>query len=1088
MSAPRPVPDQAERDRALDPGHSFIVQAPAGSGKTELLIQRFLALLARVTRPEEILAITFTQKAAAQMRSRIFEALSDARLAARPVEAHKAKTWDLARAALDRNDALRWELEENAGRLRVQTIDALCASLTRQMPILARFGAQPETVEDASPLYLEAARNTLALLERENDPAAADVARLLAHLDNHGRQAEELLSALLRQRDHWLRQLRGADDRAALEAALAAARSAAVERARGMLPAALHGEWAALTEYIFGNLGLPSFEDTPEHWAVLARAWLTDEDSWRQRLTKTHGFPAGKPAQPWKERALALIGGLKGHEGFRLALCALCKLPPATYSESQWEALGAITHLLPRAVAELRVVFAARGQCDFVEIAQGALRALEGEEGPTDLALSLDHTLHHILVDEFQDTSFTQFELLEKLTAGWERGDGRTLFVVGDPMQSIYRFREAEVGLFLRAWAGGIGAVALTPLTLTANFRSQAGLVAWVNEAFGRIMPAQGDIAAGAVSYSASIAVHAAEPEAVTVHPFFNEDGAGAARRVATLAQQSSGKVAILVRNRRHLYEIVPRLKELGLPFRAIEIEPLGHRPVVQDLLALTRALSHLADRTAWLAILRAPWCGLTLADLAALIAPGETVWESMSDAGRIAALSRDAQARLSRVCEVLQQSLKQRGRVSLRTLIEGTWLALGGPACVERVTDLEDAAIYLDSLEASQEAGGIADLADFEAGMADLYALPDLNATERLEIMTIHKAKGLQFDTVIVPGLAAGTAADERKLFLWMERERDLLLAPINPTGSDRDPIYEFIRLLERERSDHENGRLLYVAATRAKKSLHLLGVVPLDEEGVPAPPPRASLLAKLWPVVSHRFVPDGAAEKGEAGSDSTAMISASAATRLRRLPASWRLPEPPPGVSWKPPPQPARAGEMEFSWVSETARHIGTVVHRWLELLAGRPLTDWDSARIKALDSQFRRQLQARGVPDSELPFAASQVAAALIATLADPRGRWLLAPHTQSQSELRLTTQAHGIIRHCVIDRTFVDEGTRWVVDFKTSRHEGGDLSAFLSSELERYRPQLQTYTELARELGPESVRAGLYFPLLSAFREL
>ncbi len=211
----RSIPDAAERERALDPHRSFIVQAPAGSGKTELLIQRYLALLAEVRRPEEIAAITFTIKAAAEMRARILEALRGARSDPRPARAHRARTWELARAALARNDALGWKLEESAERLHVQTIDALCASLTRQMPFLSRFGAQPEVVEDASAMYAEAARNVLALVEEEDD-AAPLVERLLAHVDNNAAEGEKLLAAMLAQRDHWIRTLRDASEREVL--------------------------------------------------------------------------------------------------------------------------------------------------------------------------------------------------------------------------------------------------------------------------------------------------------------------------------------------------------------------------------------------------------------------------------------------------------------------------------------------------------------------------------------------------------------------------------------------------------------------------------------------------------------------------------------------------------------------------------------------------------------------------------------------------------------------------------------------------------------------------------------------------------
>ncbi|HSS26437.1 MAG TPA: UvrD-helicase domain-containing protein, partial [Usitatibacter sp.] len=222
------APDQAERDRALDVSRSFIVQAPAGSGKTALLIQRYLALLSRVERPEEIAAITFTVKAAAEMRNRVLDALRQARSSPRPESAQGARTWDLARAGLERNDALGWKLEENADRLKVQTIDALCASLTRQMPVLSRFGGQPEVIEDATALFAEAARNLLAMIEEEGE-ASDSVARLLQHLDNDAATAARLIAEMLARRDQWLRTLERKTDRASLERALDEVRRVTVQ-------------------------------------------------------------------------------------------------------------------------------------------------------------------------------------------------------------------------------------------------------------------------------------------------------------------------------------------------------------------------------------------------------------------------------------------------------------------------------------------------------------------------------------------------------------------------------------------------------------------------------------------------------------------------------------------------------------------------------------------------------------------------------------------------------------------------------------------------------------------------------------------
>jgi ATP-dependent helicase/nuclease subunit A len=1067
MSEPRVIPDLAQRRCALDPDRSFIVQAPAGSGKTELLIQRLLVLLAQVNRPEEITAITFTRKAAAEMRRRVFEALVFARRSPRPGQTHRAATWHLARAALARNDEQNWNLEENTARLRIQTIDSLCASLTRQMPVLARFGAQPESVEDAHLLYVEAARNTLALFENARDPSAQDVGRLLAHLDNNAMQAEQLLAAMLQHRDHWLRCLYGAEDRdvrgvdhrGRLEEALARVRLEEVRRVRALLP---------------GTLQPPGGDEDGEAWVAMAEELLTKDGGWRKK-------------HPLYEE-------LCENDPLCAALCRLRLLPPSRYSEEQWAALGAIMRLLPRAVGELKLVFGAQGKADFVEIAQGALQALGEEDTPTDLMLSLDYQMRHILVDEFQDTSFTQKELLEKLTSGWQPGDGRTLFVVGDPMQSIYRFREAEVGLFLKAWHAGIGTVSLEPLRLTANFRSQAGVVEWVNQAFARVMPARENIAAGAVTYSPSDAVHGPEPAAVTVHPFFDDDRRREAHRVVSLARAAlaapglnpdkPSTVAILVRGRSHLREIVPELKREALAFRAIEIEPLGHRPVVQDLLALTRALTHLADRTAWLAVLRAPWCGLTLADLHALTERERTVWESMNDAARVALLSADGQTRLERLRAVLGLCVAQRSRSSLRGAVEGAWLAVGGPACVENVTDLEDAEIYLDYLEDAEVAGGLANPVAFEAGIARLYALPDLQASDRLQVMTIHKAKGLEFDTVIVPGLGAGTGRDERKLFLWMERTDDLLLAPVNATGGDKDRIYEYIRSLERERAGHEDGRLLYVAATRAKKALHLLGCVKLDKEGIPRPPPSGALLSKLWPAVAEDF--HRACGAPEVTSVVSGHVEALGATDLNRLPAGWRLPVCPPGVHWAGANEVDRAGEeIEFSWAGETARHVGSVVHRWLQQIAEDELKGWDAMRAEKMRDTFREQLIARGVSGADAGSAAMRVAAVLEKSLRDERGRWLLGPQREARNELRVTTLVAGKLRHLAVDRTFVDEqGRRHIVDYKTSSHEGADVDAFLDRERERYLAQMEGY---AIALAAGETRLGLYFPLLGGWRE-
>ena len=1151
MNSATHISDFAERRRALDPTCSFIVQAPAGSGKTGLLIQRYLMLLVHVESPEEIVVITFTKKAVAEMRERVLAAL--AQTSKTPETEHEKLICTLAGAVLQRDAQAGWNIMDNPARLRIQTIDSLCVSLTRQMPILSKFCFQLESTEDASDLYLEAARATIDLVNKKN-VVTQDIERLLEHLDNDVTRFEKLLSEILEQRDHWFRHIRKGKDREGLESALRNVRHEALQRLSSIYPESMLNEMIKLVQYAATNLKessrnsplatcekLSTLPGSEEHdvplWLGIAELLTTKDGGWRAKHTISNGFPPGntrdekEQAKLWKDRTLTLIDKLKENDILRQWLHDLRDLPPPTYTPSQWEVLGSITRLLPHAVEQLKRVFQERGKVDFTEVAQGALSSLGKSEAPTDLALALDYRIQHLLIDEFQDTSISQYELIAKLTAGWELGDGRSLFAVGDPMQSIYRFREAEVGLFLRARAEGIGSVALESIVLHANFRSQRSIVNWVNETFPQIMPAKEEevFFAGALSYTASVSLQKAlVGEAVSVHPLFNGDHTAEAKKVVEIVTQArrndpSAIIAVLVRNRTHLCEIIPQLRIAGLRFRAIGIDPLSYQPVVQDLLVLTRALAHLADRLAWLAVLRAPWCGLTLTDLYVLSSTqttlvsdtvgGEnslrescqTVWESLNDEARISAVSYDGVARLLRIRKVLGDCIDNRNRKSLRATVEAAWLALGGPACVKDTTDLEDAEIYLNYLETHEEAGGISELAVFEKGLTNLYALPDLEADNTLQIMTIHKSKGLEFDCVIVPGLGRPPRSNEKKLFRWMERpyisddgrraRTDLLLAPIQETGATSDLIYSWLEKLDREKECFEDERLLYVAATRTKKFLHLLGntVLTADIDGTVElkPPLGKSLLSKLWPVVQPIFVeaasqekfPNGRKEiKGE-GEHSIDQV-------LRRLVSGWVFPSAPPSVKWRPPQDSLRTQEIEFSWAGETARHIGSVVHRWLQHIAEDEAKGWDAVRIEGLHNTFKKNLIVCGMSgsDNDLEFAVARITTALVNTINDTRGQWLLGPHQNAQNELHMTTTIDGELIRLVIDRTFCSiDGYRWVVDYKTSSHEGTDVEFFLDREQDRYRTQLNRYASLMREIDSRPIKLGLYFPLLKGWRE-
>ncbi|MGI9247097.1 MAG: 3'-5' exonuclease, partial [Steroidobacteraceae bacterium] len=442
--------------------------------------------------------------------------------------------------------------------------------------------------------------------------------------------------------------------------------------------------------------------------------------------------------------------------------------------------------------------------------------------------------------------------------------------------------------------------------------------------------------------------------------------------------------------------------------------------------------------------------------------------------------------------------------RFGLRVAVERAWHALGGPATLEEARDLDELSAYFDALGELEEdtPGSPVDLARLEEALAELYAPARSSPDIRVELLTIHRSKGLQFDTVIVPALDLVGRSNDPPLLEWLKwptaAGRDLVIAPIAAVGADeRNPLHAWLGRLEREKLLQEKRRLLYVAATRAERHLHLFGAcaVELDKKtGDPKvrAPRESAALGLLWvePSVREAF----AARLAEAdGIEGEEPMPIPRDPQLLRLPLDWRVPTPPdgPAIAVRQLRRSAGEASVEFDWASETARHVGTVVHRELQRLARRQagLPGGGPAAVEALRLRYATELAELGVPQERRVAAATRVIDAVERTLADERGRWLLhEPHIEAQSEAAFSGRLGSEVVSVVIDRTFIDaRGTRWIVDYKTSTHEGTGLEEFLDNERERYRPQLERYAALLRSVSDAPIRLGLYFPLLSAWRE-
>ncbi len=1106
MSAPAGVPpDAGARATALDPARSFLVEAPAGSGKTTLLIQRFLTLLARVPRPEALLAITFTRKAAAEMRAKVVEALARAAADDPPRHAADAATLALARAALAIDAERGWQLARQPGRLRIETIDAFNHSLVRRLPVLSRAGASLVVSERPRELYLAAARRTIAELDRGRLTGALTL--VLGHLDNEVDNLERLLAGMLERRDAWLRHvlpLPGRDSEAALRAwleeCLQGLIAQGLRRAAAALPdaeraefwrlvsgaAARHpeqGPGARTLAALAPGAGPAPLAAALPAWQAATRIVMTQGGQLRARLDKTCGFPPEAKAD--KAAFAALLARLAGAEGFVAAFARVATLPPPAYDAAQWPVLMALREVLLHAAQELAVLFATGGEVDHPAVQRAAVQALGAPDEPTDLTLELDERLQHVLVDEFQDTSAAQVELLVGLTAGWQPGDGRTLFAVGDPMQSIYGFREADVGLFLMVKREGIGALRLEHLRLTANFRSQPVLVDWFNATFPRVLAPAEELARGAVPYAPAAAVR--EPQAgaaVELHLLEGVTLEAEAREAARLIAAERARfpeltVAVLAPARTALGRVAQALDAAGLRFEGVNLVPLAERPAVRDLIALTRALAHPADRIAWLSCLRAPWCGLELAALAELAAdsPDAPIPALWRDEPRLARLPAAARERLLAARAVLEAGLAERGRRPLAATVEATWCALGGPATLADAAALEDAAAFFAKLAALEQGADLEEPVRLDEALADLYAAPASGADPRLQLLTVHGAKGLEWDIVVLVGLGRGGRPESRALLNWLEfarpgAELGLVLAPRAASASASDPLEAWLRGLADERRALEQGRIAYVAATRAKRRLLLVGNVKDGE------PKRGTLLASFAPALEGI---DGRSLPAASGG------GAVRAAVLRRHRAGWRPPPPDPEVvPLAEPPPPAGPAEFEFEWVGTVARHVGTVVHEELER-AARPGQPFPERRHD--ERRWRRRLGELGLASADLPRALERIGHALESTRADERGRWLFDPaHREAASELELSGLVAGRVVQARIDRTFIDAGgVRWIVDYKTSVHEGADVEAFLDQERERYAAQLEAYAALLRAQDPgREIGLGLYFPMLTGWR--
>ena len=754
-------------------------------------------------------------------------------------------------------------------------------------------------------------------------------------------------------------------------------------------------------------------------------------------------------------------------------------------------------------------------------------------------------------------------------------------------MQSIYFFRDADAELFQRVKTVGLEIPDPDPshpdpllfdfVPLAANFRAAPSLVNRLNEIFVEVFaandgsgvtfssakPARQDqeghaspnprfslhlefvprTGPGKVADpdagSETEAAHAAQTQEIVALIQSHMQPMEQARARSNDAEKTKYRVAVLARTRNALAPIAHALREAAIPFRAVDLEKLSARPEVLDALALARALLNPQDRVAWLGVLRAPWCGLALDDLHRLASADDPellarpVPELLAE--RLPLLSEPGRRAAARVLSALTSVPAFRASLptaSLGTWLEQVWLSLGGAACVDLTARANVDLLWscLDRLPAGEQ-----DLLGptLDAALEKLTALPDPAAGSDfgVQLMTIHKSKGLEFEVVIVPDLQAGTGRSGRKLLSWLERGlaqpdgsgeiTEFLIAPLQPKGADRGKSKAWVDRVYRDRESQEDRRILYVAATRAREELHLFArpAYKVETDGaLSLPDPSRSLLATAWPALADevraRFDDWKSVWKPAAETVETeiASIAASGESNLLVFPSAMPTPARPTPLRRLPPDYQPAHSESAAPAVTKPvivgmgasrlyARHeggllsraLGAAVHALLEELARlRATNDWDAARaaLQRFEPRIAAQVRASGVDQAKAAAIAANALQLALSASRDPIGQWILSPHSDAASEVSWAGVVAGTLSTVRVDRVFragldpQSEGWQawWIIDYKTAHADNLDPAAALPELRKLFAPQLEAYAQVLRNLhGADTIlRAGLYYP--------
>ncbi len=1116
--------DAAQRTAALVTTRSHHVESPAGSGKTLLLTRRFLKLLAEVRDPAEILAITFTEKAAGEMRERITGFLNGRSPASDPDGEMASLAEQALRAHQDKAHLLA-----SADTLNIMTFHGFCSHIARRAPLEAQVTPDFEVIdEDAQTILIdEIVRAALRgfFSYPATDPRRRAFENRLLYHNNNWRGITEEFTGIIRNRGRFRDLI--ALIRSTGEGGISELPEILAQRLRGYVEGRLYNlmycfretelgmNWKGFTDHLsekeaelvmFLPPSLPggTWERLPT-WQTIANALTTKTGGTPlKRFGPKNGFYNGFGKTPWG----GMITGMG--DSCAAALAEIKLLPSPGDMASDMDTLADFIVTAADLIDRYETACRERRVVDFDGLEEAALRALTDSD-PSEIQLYLDHRIRHLLVDEFQDTNRAQWELVGRLCAGWSPGDGRSLFIVGDPKQSIYSFRNAEVNLFMEAKEGipipGGGKVPLDTHLLTTNFRSGEELIEWINGLFNRVVMKDPDPDADEVPFSSSEPYGGRDGGAVSLSLFTDNDRERAKDREAAWLAGKVGEVlraagtdasiGVLLFTRNRIGRYLTALKEHGIPVQVREGIGLMDRPEVVHLMKITEFLANPHDDLAGASLLRSPWSWFDANRLYETACKEPESWIE-----KILFTAR-SHPEMEPLTQAIENASRRVGRDPLGTTVRGFWEDLDGPrqtASRYGMAGVANCMRFFEILEGAHRGTPLETLRQVKATIDSFYEPADPAASRSpVEMMTIHKAKGLEFDYVFLPFLDWAPLSDVRidaPPYL-MERvpgtEGEYLVA----MGKDRrrkeiPPAFNLLKTFRKKRRWGEAKRLFYVAATRAREALYMSGIAKETEDGALVAG-RENILK--W-VMEYEGIADTPVDAVSAGWNIPVAINpASPPLPPEEKTAETALPEP---YDIQPERPAFIMAKSPSSYAEDTLRREanlavdeavfnrirGTVIHTILStVIRGKTLPAEEAVACA---------LRAEGIGKGQAGKTAGEILEETKKALADPFiARLISAPEIHNEWEME-DVPTEGRIRSGVIDLAARDGNTWWICDFKTSRPEDGQsVEEFIAHERGLYRPQLEAYREMLSHLKdiPETqIRVGIYLTSLLRWEEL